>query len=168
MAPVHDASRWCPAGCNHAVLAPALTVRHKSAWGAKDNSHSFSATSSSYISALGSSQAVHAHAHCQHRLALPMGNGEVSVVQAHLDTFSYKHGRRALASCRRLRSPPESTATRFCWSPPLKLNQPQYARIFTLRPPKFISSAPSPISSYTCPAGLQGHAGQACSAWARC
>ncbi len=30
--------------------------------------------------------------------------------------------RRSLARCRRLRSPPERSETRFCWSPPRKLN----------------------------------------------
>ncbi len=42
-------------------------------------------------------------------------------------------------STHRLRSPPESMLTFFCWSGPLKLNQEQYARAFTFRSPFLLS-----------------------------
>ena len=32
---------------------------------------------------------------------------------------------RSFAKCTRLRSPPDNSPTFFCWSAPLKLNQPQ-------------------------------------------
>mmetsp|Transcript_29408 Transcript_29408/g.75018 ORF Transcript_29408/g.75018 Transcript_29408/m.75018 type:complete len:214 (-) Transcript_29408:1421-2062(-) len=59
-----------------------------------------------------------------------------------------------LARCSRLRSPPDSCPTFFCWSRPLKLYQEQYARVGTERPDRSTSSLPSLISSYTERSGL--------------
>ena len=53
------------------------------------------------------------------------------------------------ARCRRLRSPPDSIETRFCWSGPLKPNEPTYARLGSSRLPTFIFSSPSLIASNT-------------------
>mmetsp|Transcript_30406 Transcript_30406/g.76079 ORF Transcript_30406/g.76079 Transcript_30406/m.76079 type:complete len:222 (-) Transcript_30406:1803-2468(-) len=53
------------------------------------------------------------------------------------------------ASWSRLRSPPDSSPTFFCWSPDLKLYHEQYARALTVRPPRLISSAPPDSDSYT-------------------
>ena len=57
--------------------------------------------------------------------------------------------RRSLARCRRLRSPPESLPTFFCWSEPLKFHDEQYAREFIVRSPTLIWSMPPEISSQT-------------------
>ena len=48
--------------------------------------------------------------------------------------------RRSLARCTRFRSPPERSPTRFCWSPPLKLNHDTYCREFTSRLPSTMVS----------------------------
>mmetsp|Transcript_34823 Transcript_34823/g.79000 ORF Transcript_34823/g.79000 Transcript_34823/m.79000 type:complete len:200 (-) Transcript_34823:111-710(-) len=57
--------------------------------------------------------------------------------------------RSSLASCTRLRSPPESAATRFCWSPALNPNHETYARELTVAVPSSISSTPPVTSSKT-------------------
>ena len=54
-----------------------------------------------------------------------------------------------VASCSRLRSPPDRVPTFCCWSAPLKLNAPQYARAFTSRLPTLMTSRPPLMISYT-------------------
>ena len=58
-------------------------------------------------------------------------------------------GTHTFARSSRFLSPPDSTDTAFCWSPPLKLNQLQYALTLTSLPLMSMISAPSPISSKT-------------------
>ena len=60
-----------------------------------------------------------------------------------------RRSRRSFARCRRLRSPPESFATFFCWSEPRKLNDAAYWRELTQRSPTLIWSWPPEISSQT-------------------
>ena len=55
-------------------------------------------------------------------------------------------GRRSFARWTRLRSPPERSPTRFCWSLPLKLNHETYWRELTSRLPSSIVSWPPEIS----------------------
>src|SRR5262245_9588547 len=57
--------------------------------------------------------------------------------------------RSSFARWTRLRSPPESWPTGFCWSPPLKLNQLVYCREFTSRLPSSIVSSLPLISFHT-------------------
>src|SRR5581483_1928063 len=66
--------------------------------------------------------------------------------------------RSSFARCTRLRSPPERSPTRFCWSPPLKLNHDTYWREFTSRLPSSIVSRPPLISFQTVVAGSLLHA----------
>ena len=47
------------------------------------------------------------------------------------------------ASCRRLRSPPDSVPTFFCWSADLKLYQEQYARVDGSGPERDLLRAPA-------------------------
>src|SRR5207237_838418 len=54
--------------------------------------------------------------------------------------------RSSFARCTRLRSPPERSDTRFCWSEPLKLNQETYWREFTSFFPSSNTSAPPLLS----------------------
>ena len=54
-----------------------------------------------------------------------------------------------LAKCKRPRSPPERVPTRFCWSPPLKLKRPQYARLAISNLPTVKISRPPEMSSHT-------------------
>src|SRR6266581_7058165 len=61
----------------------------------------------------------------------------------------------SFARCTRLRSPPERSPTRFCWSPPLKLNHDTYWREFTSRLPRTMLSAPPLISFQTVFAGTR-------------
>ena len=65
---------------------------------------------------------------------------------------------RTLASCTRLRSPPESWPTFFCWSLPLNPKLATYARAWSSRFPTTIRSTPPVISSKTVasPPGCHG------------
>ena len=57
--------------------------------------------------------------------------------------------RSSLARCRRLRSPPESLPTFFCWSEPLKLKPAAYAREFIVAVADLDLVRPPEISSQT-------------------
>ena len=54
-----------------------------------------------------------------------------------------------LARCSLPRSPPDNWPTIFCWSPPLKLKRPRYAREGIVNLPTVIRSCPPAISSNT-------------------